>query len=305
MWYQADKTLYKYQSKNLTSNGFMACFDFDWTLIRPMSATFPKDENDVIVLPNRLYVLRKLESDGWTIVIITNQKKYGKYQPKFNMERINKFINMIDFPIVALMAVGSDQYRKPNIGSWNYLNQLIKIKSGFYCGDAAGRKGDHSNSDKQFALNAKISFYTPEQLFPGVHVNLPSNKSMVVLMGMPGSGKTTFYNKHLNPMNYVHCCQDLIKGSINKLLKMVEQQMINNSLICIDCTNPQQTKREQYYQLAIKYDYIVTVVWLVRNGKDWNKLRDHPVPQVVYNVYNSKFVEPTKNNTPGIIYQIT
>ena len=81
--------------------------------------------------------------------------------------------------------------------------------------------------------------------------------------------------------------------------------MINNSLICIDCTNPQQTKREQYYQLAIKYDYIVTVVWLVRNGKDWNKLRDHPVPQVVYNVYNSKFVEPTKNNTPGIIYQIT
>lgn len=35
----------------------------------------------------------------------------------------------------------------------------------YYVGDAAGRKNDFSDSDKAFAINADLHFYTPEELF--------------------------------------------------------------------------------------------------------------------------------------------
>jgi len=39
------------------------------------------------------------------------------------------------------------------------------MKQSFFVGDAAGRRGDHSNSDRQWAYNAGLPFYVPEDLF--------------------------------------------------------------------------------------------------------------------------------------------
>lgn len=66
--------------------------------------------------------------------------------------------------------------RKPNIGMWeNLISELDKfsgevrgtvdIANSFYVGDAAGRKGDFSNSDRAFAKNVGIRFLTPEEYF--------------------------------------------------------------------------------------------------------------------------------------------
>ena len=38
-------------------------------------------------------------------------------------------------------------------------------QASFYVGDAAGRKGDHASSDREWAQNVGIPFYTPEQFF--------------------------------------------------------------------------------------------------------------------------------------------
>jgi histidinol phosphatase-like enzyme len=35
----------------------------------------------------------------------------------------------------------------------------------FYVGDAAGRPGDFASTDKEWAQNVGIPFYTPEQFF--------------------------------------------------------------------------------------------------------------------------------------------
>ena len=35
----------------------------------------------------------------------------------------------------------------------------------FFVGDAAGRAQDHSSDDKNFAANAELQFYTPEDFF--------------------------------------------------------------------------------------------------------------------------------------------
>lgn len=76
-----------------------------------------------------------------------------------------------------LAATGSevDPHRKPKPLMWEIfcerLNGKTKIDRtlSFYCGDAAGRKGDEtrladfSDDDKKFAENIGLRFLTPEQ----------------------------------------------------------------------------------------------------------------------------------------------
>jgi bifunctional polynucleotide phosphatase/kinase len=92
----------------------------------------------------------------------------------------------------VLAATAGDQYRKPGIGLYELLLQLyeakglevgtfwissprdqrtntfpldVDLENSFYVGDAAGRAGDHNDTDRKFAINAGLTFYTPEQYF--------------------------------------------------------------------------------------------------------------------------------------------
>ena len=46
--------------------------------------------------------------------------------------------------------------------SINQLTFVADLATSFFVGGAAGRKGDHSSSDRKWALNIGIPFYTPE-----------------------------------------------------------------------------------------------------------------------------------------------
>jgi bifunctional polynucleotide phosphatase/kinase len=41
----------------------------------------------------------------------------------------------------------------------------IDMSNSFYCGDAAGRRKDHSNDDLVFSINVGLPFCTPEMIF--------------------------------------------------------------------------------------------------------------------------------------------
>ena len=47
----------------------------------------------------------------------------------------------------------------------NCLINASDLKNSFYVGDAAGRDGDHNDTDRKFADNAGLTFFTPEQYF--------------------------------------------------------------------------------------------------------------------------------------------
>lgn len=66
-----------------------------------------------------------------------------------------------------------DLMRKPEIGMKNQFEQDLKTRYEtlphlewcYYCGDAAGRPSDFSDSDKEFARKLGVTFKLPEEVF--------------------------------------------------------------------------------------------------------------------------------------------
>lgn len=85
-----------------------------------------------------------------------------------------------DLPFRVLAATSKDIFRKPSTGMFDFVVKLYEEKGWkigeydhyaqltadhektIFVGDAAGRKGDHSDTDFTMALNAGIAFATPE-----------------------------------------------------------------------------------------------------------------------------------------------
>lgn len=281
-----------------TSNSKIAAFDLDWTLIRPIKGRFSKNNKDWDFLPNRISTLKTYVNDGYTIVIFSNQLSKGD---KRNMliSKINNVLfslaNQDIYPWV-FVSVEKDIYRKPNTGMWQVLEQYINDinkNNSFYVGDAAGRPQDFNNTDKTFAENIGITFYVPEQIFPNNKVNIPDTQTMFIFVGMPGSGKSTFYAQYLEPKGWVHANQDILKTQ-TKMISFITKSLIEGKSVAIDATNPLLDKRLQYIKLAVQYKIPTLIIYFVRDGHGWNKLRAKPVPEIAYNAYYKNLIEPNK-----------
>lgn len=268
--------------------------DLDWTLIRPIRGRFPKDENDWAWLPNRVSTLKSYQDAGYLIVIFSNQKASGK---KLTM-LLNRINNVIDALIKSgilpwvFVATEDNYYRKPQQGMWLILKNSIPIDHALYTGDAAGRSGDFSDSDRKFAETNGIPFYNPEQIFPRNEIMIPDTQTMFIFVGMQGSGKSTFYNQYLAPRNWIHVNQDILKTQ-PKVLKAIETALKDGYSVAVDATNPSSEKRQMYLDLALKYKVPAMIIYFVRNGYEWNKLREKPVPDIGYNMYFKNLKEPS------------
>jgi len=273
-----------------------ACFDLDWTCIRPIKSIHPVNCDDVTLLPNRLIVLTKYYLDGWNLVFFSNQMGKMSFINKLN--RINKFIDILNLPVTVLISYQDNMYRKPNSGLFNLFKYMVeKIDDIFYCGDAAGRLNqDYSDSDLKFALNCNIKFYYLPDLFPINQLTVTSPKTCVVLMGPPGIGKTTYYHTFLHPLGFIH-----VKSNFSKLQSIVSDFMTQSKLICIDATNPNHASRNRWYQLCQTYHYDVITVWLLGDSKYRNIGRSNKVPEIAIHTYWKK-LEPPIDGTIIEIY---
>jgi len=300
MWDRPVATVLRYcpDTKFAPDGVRLACFDLDWTLIRPVKSRFPTKPEDMALLPGRLHTLRYLQEQGWTLVIFTNQKSRNEKEVVLKMQRMDYFLRLLSLPVVLLMATGEDQYRKPNIGMWSLL-PFTSVKEAFYIGDAAGRPGDFSDSDKVFAANLGIPFQTPEEFFPSVLPPITNDRKLVILMGMPGSGKSTFYQTHLKPLGYTYISQDELKTK-DRVLTALKKAVLTGKPIAIDATNPTRAGRAEYINVARANGYTVDIIYLVRNGEEANKLRSTPVPNIAYNMYFSRLDVPTAEEAAAI-----
>ena len=280
-------------------------FDLDWTLTYNEKHLFPKETDDIFIFPNRKPILKKLLDDGYTIVVFTNQFAKSKKEKIKKVERVSSFIRKLNLPIYVFISTEKDNYRKPCVDMWTLFKKIhvCDIKEILYIGDALGRLQDFSDSDKLFAENIHADIKSPEDFF-GIISEIPTSfqhqKELIVFVGMPGSGKSSYYYKHLE--DHVHIEQDKI-GTRPKLLKELDKVLLTDKSIVIDSTNPKQENRLEYYEKAQKHGYNIKVLYFLINGTGFNKLRENPVPDIVYHIYFKNLVPPNSENTPGeVIY---
>jgi bifunctional polynucleotide phosphatase/kinase len=207
-----------------------------------------------------------------------------------------------------------------------------------FVGDAGGRPAevkngatipkDFSCSDRNLAHNIGIEFKTPEEFFlneaPRMfarEVNLadfplPSqeedvaafekkNKQDIVLfVGPPGAGKSTFFWKQLKPLGYERVNQDQLKSKDN-CFKAATAFLQKGESIVIDNTNPDPDVRSQWVEMAKKHKVPIRCVWFktplylcehndaVRSlNKTLNPEDRQSLPKLAFNGFASRFKEP-------------
>jgi len=285
----------------------MASFDYDWTLVCPKNGnTFPKDVDDwKLLYPNIPGILKSYHEKDYMIVIFTNQSKDWK------IEQIYNVMKSMNLPLFIVIAFKDKEEYKPNVSLFNNFidlepNFLIDKGESFYVGDALGRKGDWSDSDKLFADNIGIKCISPEDMF---HVQeeiiipeipLSDGNELIIMMGYPGSGKTTIA-KHICSINdnYVVISGDEY-NTIPKVKKKCIEYIADNKSIILDATNSSSKKRKEYVNLSIKYNYNVKCIHVrtsLEESYKRNKFRDSNkhVPKIAYNVYKKHYEEPLES----------
>ena len=345
-WKQRGSILIGNTSGQMKGSNKVAAFDIDGTIITTKSGRkFPVDVDDwkvqFSVIPGRL---QKLVREDYKIVFFTNQLGIKKNKPPVNefQSKIESLVDILDIPVTVLAACESDINRKPCIGMWNHFCQYhnggteVHNVDSFYVGDAAGRvenwapkmKKDFSCSDRKFAANISIPFYTPEEFFlnsskarftwgdfqpmeidpitllePEDANIAESSQEVILFVGPPASGKTTFYQKNLQPQGYIHINRDTL-GSWQKCVAECEKAIELKKSVVIDNTNPDVESRKRYLSITEKHNIPVrcfTFATPLAHCKHNNRFRElknignslyKPINDIAFNSYSARYSQP-------------
>jgi len=259
-------------------------FDLDGTIVKTKSGkTHPVDSDDWVF--NYDNVVEKFAGLDKTIVGVISNQKGIKSNDKLNewQTKLKNIMKHINFHFI-FASLKDDRYRKPMIGSWQYIKDTylkgFNIHSNnqiIYVGDACGRQGDFSDTDLKFAYNCGFKFSTPEKFFnikiskQVASITYPEleyyskiefnkmtelifncfnkDKVLVVMVGFPGCGKS-FMRKFLlnsNP-NFKYFNKDDVKGKIiNDNLVIKNNSNIN--YIIDDNTNTTLKSRNELFKI--------------------------------------------------------
>ncbi|XP_053362829.1 bifunctional polynucleotide phosphatase/kinase [Clarias gariepinus] len=218
-----------------------------------------------------------------------------------------------------------------------------------YVGDAAGRpanwapgkkKKDFSCSDRLFALNIGVQFQTPEEFFlgwkaapfdmpafdprgldskarlydpPNASLTSPSQE-VIVAVGFPGAGKSTFFQSHILPKGYVYVNRDTL-GSWQNCVSACERALKEGRSVAVDNTNPDPESRKRYVDVSKSagvpcrcFNFTASF----EQAKHNNRFREMvplatkhaSVNDMVFHSYKKKFVAPSLSEGFSEILQI-
>ncbi|KAF8623947.1 hypothetical protein AX15_006112 [Amanita polypyramis BW_CC] len=268
----------------------VAAFDLDGTLINSNNAATTEWR---WWRPNVPAKLKEVHEAGYAIVIVSNQAINASALKKWKQKIYLIAAALPDTPFRLFAATAKDRYRKPMPGIWYEFERIahstgleIDKSASFFVGDAAGRqytkgKADFASTDRKWALNIELQFHTPEEYFlqvpahqkvvlPGFHVStlpdlplftptskplLPpsSEQEIVLFVGYPCLGKTTFFRRFFKPAGYIHVNQDDLKSRSN-CVRTVRDVLKGKRSCIVDNTNRNRTTRKVYIDLAYEFN---------------------------------------------------
>lgn len=294
------------------------------------------------------HVVKALRAIRYPIVIFSNQlgiskKKCTELQLRAS---IDTFALRTGLRPYVFMATADDKYRKPHVGMYQlFLRKYLAMHSRdvragprcirvTFCGDAAGRSGDFSDSDRKFAMNCGIDFVTPEVFFGMRERGDPLEKyvlsgydpfmftptapplivqrvcELVIMVGSPSSGKSSFAARHF--AGYYRINQDTLKTRTKCLKEMARVAKYGTSIV-VDNTNPSAAVRKLYIDIAKQFGYSCRCVYMnvdMALARHLGAFRvaqcgrspERALPQVAYSAYTRGFEFPaTKEGFDEVI----
>ena len=295
-------TIYNINKAQLKAK--IAAFDYDHTLVCPKDGkTMPSDVEDWMwMYPNIPEQLKRYNDEGFSVVIFTNQSKSWK------VIQIQYVAHTLKIPLFIVVASDKCDY-KPNPILYDVLvgSAQVDKEQSFFVGDALGGKGDWADSDKVFAQNIGFKCISPQAMFATKEVvetpvsvpalNLSDSKQVVIMVGYPGSGKSTVAKNICANTSFVLIQGDVYKTS-PKMLKVASEQVKDGKSVVFDATNSSLKKRSEYIEFAKKHNMKVVCVHMTTSlevSYKRNKERDpeQQVPKIAYSVYTKHFVIPS------------
>lgn len=91
-------------------------------------------------------------------------------------------------------------------------------------------------------------------------------KTVVILMGLQGSGKSTFYRMHLSE-DFVRVNRDTLKTRYQEKL-LIEECLYLQKSFAVDNTNPTRADRERYISSAKEHGYRIVGYFMESKIKD-------------------------------------
>lgn len=309
-------------------------FDLDNTL---MSRNVHRDHTNSEPYPHAVAYLRAQLAPRTGvprphIVLFSNQYGINSLMRAALTGAIGRLESAIGERVRVFVAPAYDRARKPFTGMYRALvrhhmedTPRVDVPAIVYCGDAAGRSADFSDSDRKFAYNCGMDFVTPEVLFgirkfgddaeryqyvgfnptgyldrlalaPAVPPLGPRDMGMVILVGPPGCGKSTYCKRHLSGYHVVS--RDEL-GTVDRCRTAAMVGLLGAGRVVIDATNPSANARREFLRIAATSRvpaYCVLFVTPIDLAQHLAGVRCYfggrHIPAVAYRRYESAFDRP-------------
>ena len=127
-------------------------------------------------------------------------------------------------------------------------------------------------------------------------------QEVVIFVGCPASGKSSFFKSHMKPEGYVHINRDAL-GSWQKCVTECNKALSAGKSVAIDNTSPDRESRQRYIECAQRHKVPVRFFQFmtsITHAKHNNRFREltisdssyQKINDPVFNIYKSKFTEP-------------
>lgn len=289
-WDYTQSFMYIKSKVEFSKSGKIFAFDLDGTLTTAKNGLDSKkyneiDENNWLFLGN-VKEFFKSNMGEYSIFIITNQFNISNTKKRM----IESVYSELDCIPTILCANKKNEYRKPNTGFIQVIRSLLaqcdidfNQCESWYTGDAVGSNDPFvpyrwSDTDLQFSINSGLKFIRPNDLLG--HYSITPTEELVIMVGTPGSLKTTFARGLEQSLGYHRFSQDeLGKKKIIDYNDQIRNLLLSGQKVVLDATHPSDNSRlpwmimvkeiNEFYGTNLR----VRVLWNIRNGSPWNDLR--------------------------------
>jgi len=302
-----------FPSTSSVRSSSISLFDIDGTLVVSKSGRrYASDDGDWIFTSDAIVGhLNELNAAGRVVALVSNQSAWGA-PAQAKIESILAALQTANgwapwcLVATAPMKQKDTVYRKPGRGLFDTLVEQLGVvpTDVTMCGDAVGSDDPNpayrwASSDREFAAAIGAIFQRPCDLFPSVAAHPQTHKELVLLVGNPGSGKSTTA-RTFAAAGYTHIEQDTLKNK-NETLKHAVIALAKGESVVVDATHGSSSNRQPYIDLARKAGVAIRILWHSRDGRPFNALRENPVPEIAYAVYSKHFNDPRTHCVPVII----